>query len=154
MSWVMWTARLVDAAGSWEIEASCADCALEVMFGAIGVRTDLSASFQVTEVMLVASYVFHCSTFASRPLTTVRAHFTVVFLWDRGFAGAAGSSRMGACTDVTLGVVSMAPGMRKGSDCDVHGRAWARGKGLPGGKYRISACDMCNGASGPLTGCC
>ena len=59
----MWAARLFDAAGSWETEASYAGGALEVLFGAIGVRTDLSASSQVGEVMLVVFCVFSSQHF-------------------------------------------------------------------------------------------
>ena len=36
----------------------------------------------------------------------------------------------------------------------MHGRARARGKGLPEGKFRISACGVSDGALGPLTVCC
>ena len=48
----------------------------------------------------------------------------------------------------------MAVGKRKGSNFDVHNGAQARGKGLPEGKFQMSACGVCDGASGPLTVCC
>ena len=49
----------------------------------------------------------------------------------------------------------MALGTRKGSYCDVYGRAQARGEeDLPEGKYWISACDVYGGVSGPLTAYC
>ena len=55
VSWVMWVTRLANAADSLEIKPSCAGGTLEVLFGAIGMRTDSSASSQAREVMLVAS---------------------------------------------------------------------------------------------------
>ena len=87
----MWATRLVDATGSWEIEASCAGGALEVLFGAIDVRIDLLASSQAREVMLVTSYVVRLSIFALRRLSTFQACFAVVLLRDRGLAATAGS---------------------------------------------------------------
>ena len=141
---------LVDAAGSWETKASCAGGALEVLFGAIGVRTDSSPLSQVSEVMLVASCVLRLSTFVLQLLSTFQAYFTIVLLRDRGLADAAGSLRVGACVDVALEVVSMAIGTRKGSVCDLYGRAQARGEeDLPEGKYWISACDVYGGVSAP-----
>ena len=56
--------------------------------------------------------------------------------------------------DVALGVVTMASGTRKGSAYDVHGGTRTRDKGLPEGKYWISACNMFGGASGPVMAYC
>ena len=61
---------------------------------------------------------------------------------------------MGVGTDVTLGRVSMAIGATKGSDCDEHAGVQAQGEGLPEGKFWMSACGVCGGASGPLTVFC
>ena len=66
VSWVMLTARLVGATGSWKIDAFCVDGALEGLFGAIGVRIDSSASPQAMEVVRVAFCVLCLVTFASR----------------------------------------------------------------------------------------
>ena len=48
----------------------------------------------------------------------------------------------------------MTLGTMKGSDYDGHDGEQARGEGLPDGKFRMSACGVCDGASGPLTVCC
>ena len=90
------------------------------------------------------------STFASRWLFAFRAHVAVVLLWDRGLAAAAGSWRVGVGADVTLGSVSMAIGARKRSNCDGHDSTQVRSKGLPEGKFWMSACGVYGGASRPL----
>ena len=40
------------------------------------------------------------------------------------------------------------------SDCDVHNGAQAQGKGLPEGKFQMSACGVCDGTPRSLTVCC
>ena len=57
---------MVNAVGSWETKASCADGVLEVLFGAINVRIDLSVLYQASEVMFMVSCVLRLSNFASR----------------------------------------------------------------------------------------
>ena len=121
MSWVIWAAMSADAPDSWEIDASFEGGALEVLFGVIGVKTDLSTSSQAREVMLVASCVLQLSTFASQRLSTFRALCVDVLLRVRALSGVSGSLSVGPCTDVTLEVVSMAFGTRNVSDCNIHG---------------------------------
>ena len=71
--------------------------ALKGLFGAIDVRTDLTASSQAGEVIIVASCVLRLITFALQQPSTFQAHFAIVLLRDQGFAGVAGSRRVSPC---------------------------------------------------------